>query len=167
MKHGNPEISSGEWEGSGADVAALLALKRYERPPAGYVDRFVVEFQRRQRAELLARTPQWRAWLEEVVERLEAMRVPAAAYATATVAALVVAAGIFLATPNAAEQGAGAGLASGGGEAERPVKMELHAPPPEGFVRPVQIPSWKTVSSLPTQYLLERRPSAQAEPFQF
>lgn len=149
------------------DVAALLALKRYERPPEGYVERFVVEFQRRQRAELLTRTPDWRAWLEGVLERLEGMRVPAGAYATAILVALVVAAGIFLATPNAAEQGSRAGLASGGAEAGGPVKLELHAPPPEEFVRPVQIPSWKTVSNLPTQYLLDRRPSVQAEPFQF
>ena len=43
-------------------ITRLLRLKRFEQPPPEYFDRFLREFQDRQRAQLL-RTPAWRiAW---------------------------------------------------------------------------------------------------------
>jgi hypothetical protein len=39
-----------------ARVEALLRLKRYERPPGGYFEDFLTEFQRRQRSDLLSRS---------------------------------------------------------------------------------------------------------------
>ena len=38
------------------EVQKLLRLKRYERPPEGYYDQFLTQFQSRQRAELLKRS---------------------------------------------------------------------------------------------------------------
>lgn len=38
------------------DISTLLRLKRHEHPPDGYEDRFLAEFQQRQRAELLKRS---------------------------------------------------------------------------------------------------------------
>lgn len=46
-------------------LAALLRLKRFEQPPAGYYDRLLHDVHRRQRAELLRR-PLWRIALERV-----------------------------------------------------------------------------------------------------
>lgn len=46
-------------------LSALLRLKRYEQPPAGYYDRLLQDVHRRQRAELL-REPLWRIALERV-----------------------------------------------------------------------------------------------------
>ena len=42
----------------GDEIARLLRLKRYERPPHGYFENFLHEFRRRQRDELL-RQPIW------------------------------------------------------------------------------------------------------------
>ena len=38
------------------DIQKLLRLKRYERPPEGYFEDFLTEFQSRQRSELLKRS---------------------------------------------------------------------------------------------------------------
>ena len=46
-------------------LSALLRLKRYEQPPAGYYERLLQDVHRRQRAELL-RQPLWRLALERV-----------------------------------------------------------------------------------------------------
>jgi len=44
------------------DISRLLRLKRFEQPPPEYYNRFLEEFQNRQRAQLL-REPAWRiAW---------------------------------------------------------------------------------------------------------
>ena len=46
-------------------LSALLRLKRYEQPPAGYFDRLLQDVHRRQRTELLRR-PLWKIALERV-----------------------------------------------------------------------------------------------------
>ena len=38
---------------SDEEISKLIRLKRYEKPPEGYVEEFVIEFHSRQRAELL------------------------------------------------------------------------------------------------------------------
>lgn len=47
------------------EIQKLLRLKRYEQPPAGYYDKFLQDFHRRQRAELL-RQPAWKIALERM-----------------------------------------------------------------------------------------------------
>lgn len=46
-------------------LSALLRLKRYEQPPAGYFDELLHNVQRRQRAELL-RQPLWKIGFERI-----------------------------------------------------------------------------------------------------
>jgi hypothetical protein len=46
-------------------LSALLRLKRYEQPPAGYFDKLLHDVHRRQRADLLRR-PVWKLALERV-----------------------------------------------------------------------------------------------------
>lgn len=48
-----------------SDVQKLLRLKRYERPPDGYYEDFLLEFQHRQRAEMLRRSS-FSLWTEKV-----------------------------------------------------------------------------------------------------
>jgi len=48
-----------------SDVQKLLRLKRYERPPEGYYEDFLLEFQHRQRAEMLRRSA-FSLWTERV-----------------------------------------------------------------------------------------------------
>lgn len=46
-------------------LSALLRLKRYEQPPAGYFDKLLSDIHRRQRAELLRR-PLWKIAIDRV-----------------------------------------------------------------------------------------------------
>ncbi len=48
-----------------SNVQKLLRLKRYERPPEGYYEDFLLEFQHRQRAEMLRRSA-FSLWTEKV-----------------------------------------------------------------------------------------------------
>ncbi len=47
------------------DIQKLLRLKRYEQPPPEYFDKFLRDFQRRQRSELL-RQPLWKIALDRL-----------------------------------------------------------------------------------------------------
>ena len=47
------------------EVQKLIRLKRHERPPDGYYEDFLLEFQHRQRAEMLRRSA-FSLWLERV-----------------------------------------------------------------------------------------------------
>jgi hypothetical protein len=66
----------------------VIRLKRYEKPPEGYFDNFLRDFHRRQRAELL-KPSLATLLLERLHGILGEIRVPAMAYAGATVVAVV------------------------------------------------------------------------------
>jgi hypothetical protein len=66
----------------------IIRLKRYEQPPEGYFDDFLIEFQKRQRAELL-RPSIGALILQRLNEILTEIRVPAMAYAGAAAVAIV------------------------------------------------------------------------------
>ena len=72
------------------DIQNLLRLKRYEQPGPEYFDRFLRDFQHRQRAELL-RLPLWKIALHRVEAFFSEPSLPQLAYAGATVAVLLVA----------------------------------------------------------------------------
>lgn len=80
-----------------SDLQILLRLKRHETPPPGYLEDFLGEFHRRQRAELLRR-PLWRIALDRASNLLPAfpaLPVPSLAYAGVSAVALVAAAGLL------------------------------------------------------------------------
>jgi hypothetical protein len=75
------------------DVQRLLRLKRYEAPAPEYFEDFLIEFQTRQRAEMLKR-PLWRLALDRLegaLPTLPAFQLSQAAYAGSCALALVVA----------------------------------------------------------------------------
>lgn len=69
-------------------ISKLLRLKRYEQPPPEYFEKFLREFHRRQRAEMLRR-PAWRIALDRLQALLSHMTFSQMSYGTATVAVLV------------------------------------------------------------------------------
>lgn len=133
-----------------SDIQKLIRLKRYEQPPEDYFDDFLLEFQRRQRAEMLQR-PLWQIAWERANLWLDGFRVPALAYASILVAAV----GITGVIMNSQTQAPTTTLAS------------ISAPniAPASPTAPVA-----TVSSsakLPPSYILEKRPVSYNAPFSF
>ncbi|MDX2081497.1 MAG: hypothetical protein SFU53_12010 [Terrimicrobiaceae bacterium] len=68
-------------------VSKLLRLKRYEQPPPGYFENFLVEFQTRQRAELLRQSP-WERFNDWIASIAPSFEVPRLAYAAMVVCAI-------------------------------------------------------------------------------
>jgi len=87
-----------------SDIQKLLRLKRYEQPAPEYFDKFLHDFHRRQRAELL-RQPAWKIVLERVETFFSEHSMGRYAYATATAAVLffagITSMGILNSTPAA------------------------------------------------------------------
>lgn len=74
-------------------LSKLLRLKRYEQPPPEYFEKFLQEFQLRQRSELLRR-PAWRIALDRLEALFDQFNLSRLSYAGASVGVLV-AAGFF------------------------------------------------------------------------
>lgn len=72
------------------EISKLLRLKRYEQPPPEYFENFLVEFHRRQRAELL-REPLWRIAFERVAAFFSEQTATRYAYGAATALVLLAA----------------------------------------------------------------------------
>lgn len=84
-----------------SELQTLLRLKRHETPPPGYLEDFLTEFHRRQRAELLRR-PLWRIAFDRLgnlVPTLPTLPVPNLAYAGVSAVALIAAVGLLSRQP--------------------------------------------------------------------
>ena len=130
-------------------IQKLIRLKRYEQPPEDYFEDFLLEFQRRQRAEMLQR-PVWQIAWERANLWLEGFRVPALAYASILVAAIGVT-GLMVSSQSGPSTHAVASVSSSGA---------------------VNLPSSTTgavreVSTDPHSYVLEKRPVSYDAPFSF
>jgi hypothetical protein len=133
-----------------SDIQKLIRLKRYEQPREDYFEDFLLEFQRRQRAEMLQR-PIWQIAWERANLWLEGFRVPAFAYATILVAALGVT-GIMM---NSQSGASSSGNVAAGSKSAPSVVSGVP-------VNPVA-----TVSTAPHSYVLEKRPVSYDAPFSF
>jgi hypothetical protein len=78
------------------EIGRLLRLKKYEQPPPGYFEKFLHEFHRRQRDELL-RQPLWRIALGRAQDFMMSLNVAhIASYPVAVTAVLLCAAVISI-----------------------------------------------------------------------
>jgi hypothetical protein len=137
------------------DVHRLLRLKRYEHPTPDYFERFLDEFQERQRAELL-RQPTWKLLWERVLNAFPDFHVPRMAYAGVGVAAVVLS--TFIMVSQQEETSSGALLALND---PRPTVNVL--PAGQGDIR---LPS-SSRSEFPPHYVLEARPVSYESPYSF
>jgi len=133
-----------------SDIQKLIRLKRYEQPPEDYFDDFLLEFQRRQRAEMLQR-PLWQIAWERANLWLDGFRVPALAYASILVAAVGVT-GVIM---NSQTQGPAAAIAS------------ISAPNIAPAAPTVPVANVSSSAKLPPSYILEKRPVSSNAPFSF
>lgn len=72
------------------ELRKLMALKRFERPPEGFVEDFLAEFHERQRRELLQKSS-LSLWWERLMTRLESWSAPQWGLAGAAAMCLVAA----------------------------------------------------------------------------
>jgi len=128
------------------DIQKLLRLKRYEKPPEGYFDDFLIEFQRRQRTELL-RVPLHEILWDRATGWLDSVRVPAMAYA----AILILGAGATGIILTGLDGPVGSGA----------VAVAVPEPLPAAPIIFSQDPN------LPPSYVLETRPVSYESPFSF
>jgi hypothetical protein len=105
-------------------LSALLRLKRYEQPPAGYYEQLLKDIHRRQRTELL-RSPLWRIALERLKTFFGEHSMGTLSYAGAMAGLLVLGvSAIGLLTPGQSSSG-GATVASTEPQARPPQHSTL------------------------------------------
>ncbi|HEY5894140.1 MAG TPA: hypothetical protein VIT91_13015 [Chthoniobacterales bacterium] len=154
------------------ELQRLLRLKKYEQPPAGYPERFLKEFHRRQRWEASRKTG-FAALREKVGEWVGAITIPKYAYAGTfgVFAAAAIAINSFIGSPTSHPLTASSGNA---GVPSAPVSNVI---PPSALVLNGQL----DVSALDTpfmnqgsviqdsrpRYILESRPASYEAPFSF
>ncbi len=129
-----------------SDIQKLLRLKRYETPPEGYFEDFLMEFQRRQRTELMRTSVSQLIW-DRAMGWFDSVRVPAMAYAAILVLGVGATAVILTGM-----DGQVAGSASIAANSESQV-----LPAPSRVQNP----------ALPPSYVLETRPVSYESPFSF
>ena len=135
------------------DLQRLLRLKRYEVPPPDHFEDFLIEFHRRQRAELLKR-PLWRLALDRLEGALPTFSPSRYAYAGAC--ATAVAATVLASTHILTSGPAGASVAASTQVAVLPpASVSFH--PPAGATRLASVRS-------PRINILSSRPSLRLAP---
>jgi hypothetical protein len=138
-----------------ADIHKLLRLKRYEAPTSDYFERFLDQFNERQRAELL-RQPTWSLVWERFVGVFPDFHVPRLAYAGVATAAVILSAVILLNQQGVTPAGP---------------SFALNDPRPSATVLPsgrgdVRMPVTSR-SDFPPHYVLEARPVSYESPYSF
>ncbi len=140
------------------NISELLRQKRFQEPPPEYFDKFLRDFRRRQRAELIQRST-WEIVWERVMALAPGFRVPQVAYAAIAVMAVSASTLMLVRQPGGAETQ----VAS----AEAPATtFSLTS------AKPVTIGETRTVStrangSLPSHYVLQARPVSNEKPLSF
>jgi hypothetical protein len=151
MKNTDPEISR------------LLRLKRYEQPPEGFYEDFLLEFQKRQR--LAGMNVSWWERCRETVDAFfDRVQVPGYAYATVGLFAVAMGAWIM----SSEEVGlAGQGTLVAEAAPAPGLRFDLTSAASEVLPAPVTIPQQRFVGTLPPHYVLQKAPAAQSDPFSF
>lgn len=136
-------------------IHKLLQIKRYERPSSDYFERFLDEFQERQRAELLRRSTRSLVW-ERLLNAFPDFHVPRLAYAGVAAAAVILSAVILLTQQGDTPDGPSLAFAG-------PFPKVNVMPSGQGDIR---TPA-SGRSDFPPHYVLEARPVSYESPYSF
>lgn len=132
------------------EIQQLLRQRRNPAPPQeDYFEDFLLDFQRRQRSEMLRRPTREILW-DRAMFWLDGFRVPTMAYAS-IVAVAVAVTGVMLSGPQGIDQTSPTTAAS------------FTAPAPLS----VPVATVSTGGNLPPSYVLENRPVSNDQPFSF
>jgi hypothetical protein len=142
--------------GDELDISKLLRQRRFIEPPPEYFDKFLRDFRRRQRAELIQRSA-WEIFWDRIASVAPHFRVPQ--YAYAVIAVMAASASTFILTRPAP-------VTNQVAVAEAPATFSLTSP------KPVTIGDTRAVSTrptgpLPSHYVLPSRPVSNEQPLSF
>jgi hypothetical protein len=153
------------------DIQRLLRLKRHELPPAGYHEKFLQDFHRRQRADLL-RQPVWKIAVERMGAFFGEFTMVRGGYAAATAAVLLfagVASFKMLNDNGVSPTQLGANHVSGSSP-----KIAENSPAPGGlnldghYVQATpSLPARDTTQISDPHYVIDTRPVSYERPFSF
>lgn len=136
------------------EIQQLLRQRRNPAPPQeDYFEDFLLDFQRRQRSEMLRR-PLWEIVWDRANVWLDGFRVPTLAYASIVVAAVGIT-GVII-----SGQGVSDTTPSFAGTSQADIS-------PVSAAVPVAAVSTNGADHLPPSYVLENRPVANDRPFSF
>jgi hypothetical protein len=142
--------------GDELDISKLLRQRRLIEPPPEYFDKFLRDFRRRQRAELIQRST-WEIFWERISSVAPSFRVPQ--YAYAAIAVMAASASTFILTRPAP-------VSPQVAVADAPATFSLTSSKPVtiGETRAV---SARPTGSMPSHYVLPSRPVSNEQPLSF
>jgi anti-sigma-K factor RskA len=140
------------------DISKLLRQKQFEQPPQEYFDKFLRDFRRRQRAELIHRST-WEVLWDRIAAIAPSFRVPQVAYAT--IAVMAASASTFILTrPSTAPMTVAAMTES----ASPTLSLTSSKPVTIGETLAA---SARPAGSMPSHYVLQSRPVSNEKPLSF
>jgi hypothetical protein len=142
--------------GDELDISKLLRQRNLIEPPPEYFDKFLRDFRRRQRAELIQRST-WEVLWERIASIAPSFRVPQ--YAYAAIAVMAASASTFILTRPAT-------VASQVAVAEAPATFSLTSSKPV-TIGDTRAASTRTGGNLPSHYVLQSRPVSNEQPLSF
>lgn len=145
--------------GEELNISKLLRQKYYDQPPQEYFDKFLRDFQRRQRAELIQLSV-WEILWDRISSIAPSFRVPQVAYAT--IAVVAASASTFILTRQPATTAAIAAVA----EAPSSTTLSLTSSKPV-TIGDTLAASARPAGSLPSHYVLPSRPVSNEQPLSF
>jgi hypothetical protein len=158
------------------DIQKLLRLKRYEQPPEGYHRKFLQEFHRCQRAEML-RQPLWKIAMDRMGAFFSDHSMGRMAYGTATAAVLLFAG---IASYNMVNGSGGfsqpqIAFNSGSGTSQNfspiapttPAADQLKLDGQLDYHQPAPLPQLRTAQTTDPHYIIDSRPVSYERPFSF
>ncbi len=145
--------------GEELNISKLLRQKQFEQPPQEYFDKFLRDFQRRQRAELIQLSV-WEILWDRISSIAPSFRVPQLAYAT--IAVVAASASTFI----LARQPTPAATIAAVSEAPASPTLSLTSSKPV-TIGDTLAASARPGGSMPSHYVLQSRPVSNEQPLSF